>query len=111
MRIRAGDFETGESRDIQQAAGQVGPQGRSLNVGPVSISASGVQISGGTTAASRDYYNRVLALEPGHPEVLKRVRRVGVDRRRRHMALLGIGLQHLAKPTTGHTRVGTIATC
>ncbi|MEO1590371.1 MAG: M23 family metallopeptidase, partial [Cyanobacteria bacterium J06632_22] len=38
--------------------GQVGPQGRSFNVGPVSISASGVQISGGTTAASRDYYNR-----------------------------------------------------
>ncbi|MEO0539677.1 MAG: M23 family metallopeptidase, partial [Cyanobacteria bacterium P01_A01_bin.105] len=41
-----------------QVAGRVGPQGRSFNVGPVSISASGVQISGGTTAASRDYYNR-----------------------------------------------------
>ncbi len=38
--------------------GRVGPEGRSFSVGPVSISASGVQISGGTTAASRDYYNR-----------------------------------------------------
>ncbi|MEL7504051.1 MAG: peptidoglycan DD-metalloendopeptidase family protein [Cyanobacteria bacterium J06554_6] len=40
------------------AQGGSSPQGRSFNVGPVSISASGVQISGGTTAASRDYYNR-----------------------------------------------------
>lgn len=38
--------------------GRVGPEGRSFSVGPVSVSASGVQIAGGTTAASRDYYNR-----------------------------------------------------
>ncbi|MFE4106193.1 M23 family metallopeptidase [Almyronema epifaneia] len=32
----------------------------SVNVGPVNISANGINFSGGSTAAGRDYYNRLL---------------------------------------------------
>jgi hypothetical protein len=49
----------------------------------------------GDVPRALDYYNRVLALEPGHPEVLKLVRRVGMDRRRRTMAAFGLGLSAL----------------
>lgn len=51
---------TGCARQAPAAASAASPEGRSVKIGPVSISASGVRFSSGiTTAAGRAYYNTI----------------------------------------------------
>ncbi len=55
----------------------------------------------GDVPTALDRYNRVLALDEGNTRVLKLIERVGMDRRRRMIAMAGLGLCAVGLATGG----------